>query len=152
MLKISVPGNLPKVELYDAEPTLKKGEGLVIMGYPGGAPTVYAPLKSQNFLNSENKFTVIPDPTVSTTSVGNIAKSVESAESSKVRYSEYGDSIRYAQSLTWGGNSGGPVFDNQGRVIAIHFAGTANSGMSPNAGMAVPIKYGLQLFPGGAAQ
>ncbi len=150
MLQVRVPGNLPKVELYDADSTLKKGEGLVIMGYPGGAPTVYAPLKSQNFLNAENKYTVIPDPTVSTTAVGNIAKSVESAESSKVRLSEYGDSIRYAQSLTWNGNSGGPVFDMQGRVVAIHFAGTANSGQSPNAGMAVPIKYGLQLFPGGA--
>ncbi len=150
MLKISVPGNLPKVELYDADSSLKKGEGLVIMGYPGGAPTVYAPLKSQNFLNAENKFTIIPDPTVSVTSVGNIAKSVESAESAKRRESEYGDTIRYAQSLTWGGNSGGPVFDMQGRVVAIHFAGVANSGQSPNAGMAVPIKYGLQLFPGGA--
>lgn len=149
MLKISVPGNLPKVELYDASDTLKKGEGLVIMGYPGGAPGVYAPVKSENFLNAENKFTVIPDPTVSTTSVGNIVKNVESSDSTKVRYSEMGDSVRYAQSLTWGGNSGGPVFDMQGRVIGIHFAGTRGGG-GPSAGIAVPIKYGLQLFPGGA--
>lgn len=148
MLKISVPGNLPKVELYDSSDTLKKGEGLVIMGYPGGAPNVYAPLKSRNFLNEEPKFTIIPDPTVSVTSVGNIVKEVESAESAKVRQSEGGDSIRYAQSLTWGGNSGGPVFDMQGRVVGIHFAGWANSRESPNAGYAVPIKYGLQLFPG----
>ena len=148
MLKISVPGNLPKVELYDSTETLKKGEGLVIMGYPGGATNVYAPLKSRNFLNEELKFTIIPDPTVSVTSVGNIVREVESAESAKVRQSEGGDSIRYAQSLTWGGNSGGPVFDMQGRVIGIHFAGTANTSQSPNAGFAVPIKYGLQLFPG----
>ncbi len=152
MLKVSVPGNLPKVELYDADATLKKGEGLVIMGYPGGAPMVYAPLKSKNFLNTANKFTVIPDPTVSVTSVGNIVKEVESAEAAKRRESDSGDTVRYAQSLTWGGNSGGPVFDMQGRVIAIHFAGWANSRFSPNAGYGVPIKYGLQLFPGGAAQ
>jgi serine protease Do len=153
MLKISVPGNLPKVELYDADATLKKGDSLVIMGYPGGASEVYAPIKSRNFLNAENKFTIIPDPTVSVTTVGNIVKEVESAESEKVRMSDRGDSIRYAQNLTWGGNSGGPVFDMQGRVIAIHFAGTAGGGgAGPAAGIGVPIKYGLQLFPGGVGQ
>jgi serine protease Do len=148
MLKISVPGNLPKVELYDGFDTMKKGEGLVIMGYPGGAPNVYATVKSRNFLNEAEKFTIIPDPTVSVTSVGNIVREVESAESAKARQSADGDTIRYAQSLTWGGNSGGPVFDMQGRVVAIHFAGWANTRDSPNAGYAVPIKYGLQLFPG----
>lgn len=152
MLKISVPGNLPKVELYDSDTTLKKGDGLVIMGYPGGAPDVYSPLRSRNPLNRENRFTVIPDPTVSVTAVGNIVKEVESAESDKVRLSiQGGDSIRYAQSLTFGGNSGGPVFDMQGRVIAIHYAGYRGPG-GPDAGMGVPIKYGLQLFPGGTGQ
>ncbi len=147
MLKISVPGNLPKVELFDSFDTIKKGEGLVIMGYPGGAPTVYAPLKSRNFLNEEPKFTIIPDPTVSVTSVGNIVKEVESADSSKVRQSDTGDTIRYAGGLTWGGNSGGPVFDMQGRVVAIHFAGMGVAGAN-QSGFAVPIRYGLQLFPG----
>jgi S1-C subfamily serine protease len=151
MLKISVPGNLPKVELYDADATLKKGDGLVVMGYPGGAPSVYAPIKSRNFLNEEPKYTVIPDPTISVTAVGNIVRTVESADSEKVRQSEHGDSYRYAQSLTWGGNSGGPVFDMQGRVIGIHFAGTRGGG-TPAAGIAVPIKFGLQLFPGGVSQ
>jgi serine protease Do len=150
MLKISVPGNLPKVDLHDADSTLRKGDGLVIMGYPGGAPDVYSPLKSKNPLNTENRITVIPDPTVSVTSVGNIVKEVESAKSEEVRLSfQGGDSIRYAQSLTFGGNSGGPVFDMQGRVIAIHYAGYRGPG-GPDAGLGVPIKYGLQLFPGGA--
>lgn len=148
MLKVSVPGNLPKVELYDAWDTLKKGEGLVIMGYPGSAPATYSPIKSQNFLNQENKVTVIPDPTVSVTSVGNITKNSDPNDQANVRVSNVGDTIRYAGSLTYGGNSGGPVFDMQGRVIGIHFAG---SGVQAGnlTGMAVPIRYGLQLFPGG---
>ncbi len=43
-----------------------------------------------------------------------------------------------------GGNSGGPVFDMQGNVIAIHFAGDGRQ-----SGYAVPIRYGMQLFPNG---
>ncbi len=149
MLKISVPGTLPKVELYDAGDTLKKGDGLVIMGYPGSAPRVYAPIASQNPKDTETKYTEIPDPTVSVTSVGNILKNSDPNDLNNVRRSGAGDSIRYPGSLTYGGNSGGPVFDMQGRVIGLHYLG---SGVAAGniVGFAVPIKYGLQLFPGGA--
>ena len=148
MLKVSVPGNLPKVELFDSWDTLKKGDGLVIMGYPGNAPPVYSPIRSQNFLNQENHVTIIPDPTVSVTAVGNIVKNSDPNDLANVRISQTGDTIRYQGSLTYGGNSGGPVFDMQGRVIGIHFAG---SGVAAGniSGMAVPIRYGMQLFPGG---
>ena len=148
MLKVSVPGNLPKVELYDSWDTLKKGDGLVIMGYPGNAPAVYSQIKSQNFLNEENHVTIIPDPTVSVTSVGNIVKNSDPNDLANVRVSQYGDTIRYQGSLTYGGNSGGPVFDMQGRVIGIHFAG-GGVAAGDLVGMAVPIRYGMQLFPGG---
>ncbi|HKP67748.1 MAG TPA: FHA domain-containing protein [Pyrinomonadaceae bacterium] len=144
MLKISVPGNLPKVELFDSFDGLKKGDGLVVMGYPASAPRVYSSIKSQNFLNQEGKVTVIPDPTVSVTAVGNILKNSNPNDQANVRVSDVGDSIRYAVSLTGGGNSGGPVFDMQGRVIGVHFAGD-----NRQSGMAVPIRYGMQLFPGG---
>ncbi len=141
MIKISVPGSLPKVELFENFDTLKKGEELVVMGYPGSAPVVYKLNLSKDFLNNEASQTVIPDPTVSTTSIGNIVKSdLKSLEN--LRVSDAGDSIRYAVSLTGGGNSGGPVFDMQGRVIGIHFAGDGKQ-----AGFAVPIKFGMQLFP-----
>lgn len=149
MLKISVPGVLPKVELYDAGETLQKGDGLVIMGYPGSAPRVYAPIASQNPKDTEIKSTEIPDPTTSVTSVGNIVKNSDPNDLKNIRRSDLGDSIRYPGSLTYGGNSGGPVFDMQGRVIGLHYLG---SGVQAGniVGYAVPIKYGLQLFPGGA--
>lgn len=141
MIKISVPGSLPKVELHDNFTSLKKGEELVVMGYPGSAPKVYKVNLSKDFLNQEASETVIPDPTVSTTSIGNIVKD-ELKDLENLRKSEAGDSIRYAVSLTGGGNSGGPVFDMQGRVIGIHFAGDGQQ-----SGFAVPIKFGMQLFP-----
>lgn len=149
MLKISVPGNLPKVVLFDSYDTIKKGEGLVIMGYPGSAPEVYAPLRSQNPLNQEQKFTVIPDPTVTVTSVGNIVRNSNPNDLANQRVSIEGDTIRYAGGLTWSGNSGGPVFDMNGRVVGLHFAGEG-VGRGNISGMAVPIRYGMKLFPGGS--
>ncbi len=143
MIKISVPGSLPKVELKDNFDELKKGEGLVIMGYPASAPQVFKLNLSKDFLNQEAKTTVIPDPTVSTTSIGNIVRT-ELKNLENLRVSDAGDTIRYAVSLTGGGNSGGPVFDMQGNVIGIHFAGDGRQ-----AGYAVPIRYGMQLFPNG---
>lgn len=141
MIKISVPGSLPKVELADNFEALKKGEELVIMGYPGSAPKVYKLNFSKDFLSPEANATEIPDPTVSNTSIGNIVKS-ELKDLENLRGSEAGDSIRYAASLTGGGNSGGPVFNMKGEVVGIHFAGDGRQ-----AGFAVPIKFGMQLFP-----
>ena len=143
MIKLSIPGNLTKVELYDNYDELKKGEGLVIMGYPGSAPIVYGEIRSKDFLNPETKYSIIPDPTVTTTSVGNIVrgKSTEDKEGGR-RFSNAGDTIRFAQGLTGHGSSGGPVFDMRGRVIGILFAGD-----SRQSGFAVPIRYGLKLFP-----
>lgn len=143
MIQLSIPGNLPKVELFDNYDSIKKGEGLIVMGYPASAPVVYAPIRSQDMLNRETKYTIIPDPTVSTTTVGNIVRNSNANDQENVRVSVAGDSIRYSVSLTGGGNSGGPVFDMKGRVIGIHFAGDGFQ-----SGYAVPIRYGKQLFPG----
>lgn len=152
MLKISVPGNLPKVELYDNYDGLKKGEGLVIMGYPGNAPVVYTPIRSQNVLNQETKYTIVPDYTVTVTTIGNIVRNSNENDPNKARYSVEGDIIRYAEGLTYGGNSGGPVFDMKGRVIGILFMGSVADQMGGGrSSSAVPIKYGLELFPGGSA-
>lgn len=151
MLKINIPGTLPKVELYDDYDGLKKGEGLVIMGYPGNAPIVYTPIRSQNVMNQEMKYAIVPDPTVTVTAVGNIVRSSNENDPNKARYSVEGDLIRYAEGLTYGGNSGGPVFDMKGRVIGILFMGSSDAQGGGRSSSAVPIKYGLELFPGGNA-
>ncbi len=142
MIKLSLPGNFTKVELFDSYDSLKKGEGLVVMGYPASAPLVFSEIRSQDMLAPGTKYSVVPDPTVTITSVGNIVRNSEVNDPNK-RISLSGDTIRYAVGLTGGGNSGGPVFDTQGRVIGIHYAGD-----NIQSGFAVPIRYGKELFPG----
>ena len=146
MVKISLPGSFGKVEMFDNYDSIKKGEGLVIMGYPGDAPKVYTQITSQDqLLSPGQELTIIPDWTVSVTSVGNVVRNSKENDPEK-RFSEAGDVIRYQSGLTFGGNSGGPVFDMQGKVIGIHYAGD-----NGRTGWAVPIRYGMELFPGGTA-
>ncbi|MEM6802964.1 MAG: trypsin-like serine protease, partial [Bacteroidota bacterium] len=48
-------------------------------------------------------------------------------------------------SETGSGNSGGPVFDKEGKVIAI-FAASVTSAEGARLTFAIPIKYGLDLM------
>ncbi|MBA2620824.1 MAG: trypsin-like peptidase domain-containing protein [Acidobacteria bacterium] len=141
MIKVGVPGGLTKVELFDNYDTLKKGESLVIMGYPGTTASIYGVIKSQDQFSKDTEIREIYDPTVTVTAVGNILRSSDPNDQKNIRISQTGDQIMYPSGLTFGGNSGGPVFDMQGRVIGIH-----NAGNGINAGYAVPIRYGKELY------
>lgn len=51
MVKIDVPGQVTKVELFDNYDTLKKGESVTILGYPAASPRVYGIIQSQDVFN-----------------------------------------------------------------------------------------------------
>ena len=141
LVKVDVPGQLTKVELYDNYDTLKKGETVTIMGYPGASPRVYGVIQSKDVFNQGTQIKMIPDPTVTTTNVGNIIRDSDEKDSNK-RVSVMGDVIQLATGSTGAGNSGGPVFDNQGRVIGIFFAGQQADAIT----YAVPIRYGKEFL------
>lgn len=141
LIKVDVPGQLTKVELFDNYDTLKKGEMVTIMGYPAASPRVYGVISSKDVFNQGTQIKVIPDPTVTTTNIGNIIRDSEENERNK-RVSEMGDVIQLATGSTGAGNSGGPVFDNQGRVIGIFFAGQQADAIT----YAVPIRYGKEFL------
>ena len=141
LIKVDVPGQLTKVELYDNYDTLKKGESVTIMGYPAASPAVYGVIKSSDVFNKGTQIKVIPDPTVTTTNIGNIIRDSDEKEKDK-RVSVMGDVIQLATGSTGAGNSGGPVFDSQGRVIGIFFAGQQADAIT----YAVPIRYGKEFL------
>ena len=144
LVKIDVPGQLTKAELFDNYDTLKKGEQVVILGYPAASPRTYGIIKSNDTFNSTTQLKVIPDPTVTLTNIGNIIR--DSGKDDNKRVSTIGDVIQLATSETGSGNSGGPVFDMQGRVIGIFFAGSNRGGV--NLTYAVPIRYGKEFLAG----
>jgi len=110
LIKVDVPGQLTKVELFDNYDTLKKGEAVTIMGYPAASPPVYGVIKSSDMFNQGAQAKLIPDPTVTTTNIGNIIRSNDQEKDKRV--SVMGDVIQLATGSTGAGNSGGPVFDN----------------------------------------
>ena len=141
LIKVDVPGQLTKVELFDNYETLKKGEQVTIMGYPAASPAVYGVIKSSDVFNKGTQIKIIPDPTVTTTNIGNIIRDSDEKDKNK-RVSIMGDVIQLATGSTGSGNSGGPVFDSQGRVIGIFFAGQQADAIT----YAVPIRYGKEFL------
>ncbi len=141
LIKVDVPGQLTKVEIFDNYDTLKKGETVTIMGYPGASPRVYGVIASKDVFNQGTQMKIIPDPTVTTTNIGNIIRDSDENDKNK-RVSVMGDVIQLATGSTGSGNSGGPVFDSQGRVIGIFFAGQQADAIT----YAVPIRYGKEFL------
>lgn len=146
LIKVDSPGTLPKVEINDNYDSIQAGEQAVVLGYPSISPPTYGIVKSQDVFNPETKALEIPDPTVTVGNVGRIYRSTEGTTGAeKQTVSVIGDSYQLQINTTGHGNSGGPVFDDHGRVIAIFFAGLRDeSGTAVT--FAVPIRYGRELM------
>ena len=141
LIKIDQAGDLTKVELNDNYDTLQKGEDVVIMGYPGVTANQWGVIPSQDMFNRATQMKTIANPTVTNTSVSNILRN-NNKDQDNIVISEIGDVIQLSTGSTGPGNSGGPVFDMQGRAIGIYFAYRTGADLQ----YAVPIRYGKQLL------
>jgi S1-C subfamily serine protease len=141
LIKVDQAGDLTKVELNDNYDTLQKGEEVVIMGYPAMTPDQYGVIPSQDMFNRVTQRKNIANPTVTNTSVSNILRD-NIKDLNNIIKSEIGDVIQLSTGSTGPGNSGGPVFDMQGRAIGIYFAYSRLGDLQ----YAVPIRYGKQML------
>jgi S1-C subfamily serine protease len=143
MVKLDLPRPLRKVELNDNYDTIKPGDAAIVMGYPAISPDVVALTRSKDTFNPDLAAKVIPDPTVSVGNVGRVIRGQEGSSESVV--STIGEVYQLTINSTGGGNSGGPVFDDQGRVIAIYTSGRSAL-RDATISFAVPIRYGMELM------
>ena len=148
MVKIDTPGTVDKVEFNDNYDTIKPGDPAIVLGYPGISPGVYGMVRSQDVFNRSSKIREIPNPTVSNGNIGKILRGNDDTSRGKdATISLFGDAYQLTINSTGPGNSGGPVFDDHGRVTAIFFAGKGSQGT--NITFAVPIRYGAKLMNAG---
>jgi serine protease Do len=149
MIKVDSPGSLPAVEINDNYESIQAGETSIVLGYPAISAPVFGIVKSQDPMNTETRGIEIPDPTVTVGNIGRVYRSNEgsggpSVGAEKTTVSVIGDSYQLQINTTGSGNSGGPVFDDHGRVIAIFYAGLSDGRTAVT--FAVPIRYGRELM------
>ncbi|HEX8500421.1 MAG TPA: trypsin-like peptidase domain-containing protein [Pyrinomonadaceae bacterium] len=146
LIKVDSPGTVPAVEINDNYDTIQAGDTAVVLGYPGISKAVYGIVRSQDALKPfDTKAVEIPDPTVTVGNIGRIYRNQDGTGGiEKQMVSVIGDSYQLQINTTGPGNSGGPVFDDHGRVIGIFYAGLSEG--STAVTFAVPIRYGRELM------
>lgn len=139
-------GQLKKVEMRDSYDTMVSGDTVAVLGYPGVSATSYMITESSDMLMRSQDIASVPEVSVNQGIVSKIVRNRQSNPSPQAaRYvSVSGDTFEMSINSTGQGNSGGPVFDVNGKVVGI-FATIGTRGYATQTG-AVPIRYGLELL------
>lgn len=144
LVSINAPPTLPKVELFDNYDSIEVGQAVTVMGYPGVADEAIAVTRSRDTFKKGSEIRTVPDPTLTPGFVGKVLRPTDvRAAGQDETYYQHGDRIQLTINATGGGNSGGPMFDDGGRVIGIYFAGRSGDAQ---ISFAVPIRYGIELL------
>jgi S1-C subfamily serine protease len=112
-----------------------------VLGYPGTSAEVVAIIRSQEGGNLSSRREQIPDPTVTPGVVSLVGRPRQDTDNATI-IGTMGDAYQLTAGVT-AGNSGGPVFDSNGKVIAIL---TYGSSETETTTWAVPIQYGRALL------
>jgi S1-C subfamily serine protease len=145
LIKINTPQPIKKVELFDNYDAVAVGSPVTIMGYPGVSPDIFVSTNSVDALSSERQTVTVPDPTVTPTTIGRIFRGRMQPTGGTIYdyQSGMGDSYQLSTNETGGGNSGGPVFDEKGRVVGIYTYGRTTD---VTLGFCIPIRFGMELM------
>jgi pSer/pThr/pTyr-binding forkhead associated (FHA) protein len=145
LIKVEVPQSLHKVELYDNYDKIKPGDTVTVLGYPAISPSRVAVTRSQNPFSPGGEAKAIADPTLSAGNIGKVIRGQETPGKDVVLSPFLRDSYQLTVNSTGAGNSGGPVFDDHGRVIGIFYAGMRDV-QGTRVTFAVPIRYGIEIM------
>lgn len=144
LIKINASRKLPHVDL-DENSEVKIGAPMVVMGYPGITPQTFSVVTSKNVFNSGNQVREVAKPTTTTGTITNILEGTSLNGIERQVGTNFGEAYQIQISETGAGNSGGPVFNKEGKVVAIFFAGNSD-GQGTKTSYAIPIKFGSKLL------
>jgi S1-C subfamily serine protease len=144
VIKISLQKPLQEVKINDNYESIKSGTEIVSLGYPGASAPTFGLSRSFDPSRSLN-VSEVPAPTVGKGVIGKVVRDVESSDRSKrIVYSPLGDAYELSIPNIGPGSSGGPIFDDQGRVVGIVSFGRVEGGV--RNGYAIPIHFGREIM------
>lgn len=144
LIKVNIPQSLPAVTLNNNYDSVKTGGGVFVMGYPAVSSGALSVIWTKDMFNRDAQTREVPDPTITNGIISKVVRGSDTPTPGRDWvYSPLGDHYQLSINATGGGNSGGPMFDEFGRVIGIFFAMRR---MDATVTFALPIKYGLELM------
>lgn len=143
LLKVDVGAKLTKLEMFDNYNEVNSGAAVTIMGYPALTPMGEKYEPGSDYY-SKTKVRVVPNLSINDGIISALHKGSTSFNSVTQSRSGFGDAYQLSINSAGNGNSGGPLFDQFGRVIGIYYAG--NSDYKNTVSFAVPIKYAIELL------
>jgi len=138
LIKISTPQPLTAVELANDDHVVLGG-AITVLGYPGASAETIAVIKTTEAGDLHSRVEQVPEPTVTPGNISRLSRGLEQIGSLTVM-GTMGETYQLTASAS-AGNSGGPVFDSDGKVIAVFTYGSRRETMT----LAVPIHYGKDL-------
>jgi serine protease Do len=146
LIKIDVHEPAEKVNMSEDD-NVEPGTAITVMGYPDMLPIGGVMVKSLDPMSSESELRHIPEPTVTNGIIGRVmcGEIIPAGGSTDEYFNDMGDVYLLTIDTPAAGNSGGPVFDNRGRVIGI-FTYAMSDERGTQMTFAVPIKHGLGIM------
>ena len=140
ILKIDYSSSLNSTEMKSED--ISQGEEISVMGYPALSPSEFVAIDSKTMLSSRRNYETIAKPSIFN---GIISKKIGGETKFMKVFSSGGDTYQLNVTESGKGSSGGPVFDNHGKVIGIYTYGYSAPGFG-SLTFAVPIKYAAELL------
>lgn len=146
LIKVDTPVAVNKVTMRDRYDAIKAGEPVTVLGYPGISPDVLVKTQSLDPFNPYSDVAIVPDPTITPGHIGKVIRGKAKPIGGEFfDYYSQSDSYQLSAIATGQGNSGGPVFDGNGNVVGLFYAGTTDN-QATRITFAIPIKFGLDLM------